>query len=101
MSQELLSYMFLWKVQIEQTTGFGLGEGGKKKWQDCRDQRSNQLPAVREESRERGRGGFDGESYRKVLSYTAARPLRCEGGKDDCLFSNLTPVVIPLSIQAI
>lgn len=33
-------------------------------------------------------------------SHTPAdRPLRCERGKDDCLFSNLAPAVIPLSIH--
>lgn len=43
-------------------------KGGK--WQDYRDQRSNQSPAVRVESSESGSGGggeFDGKRYRKVF----------------------------------
>lgn len=80
---------FVWKVQIyvgwENNSTLFRGKEGR--WQDCRDQRSNQSPAVRGESREggkRGGGGgeFDGESYRKVLLYTAYGTLRCEGGKE-------------------
>lgn len=55
-----------------------------EKWQDCRDQRSNQSPAVRAESRESGSGGgveFDGKRYRKVLLHAAYGTLSCEGGK--------------------
>lgn len=49
----------------------------ERKWQDYRDQRSNQSPAVRGERRRR----VDGKPYRKVLLHTAYRTLRCEGGK--------------------
>lgn len=55
--------------------------GRQEKWQDYRDQRSNQSPAVRGESWEGGGGELDGESYRKVRLYTAYGTLRCEGGK--------------------
>lgn len=57
-------------------------KGGK--WQDYRDQRSNQSPAVRAESRESGSGGggeFDGKRYRKVLLQAAYGTLSCEGGR--------------------
>lgn len=57
-------------------------KGGK--WQDYGDQRSNQSPAVRAESRESGSGGggeFDGKRYRKVLLHAAYGTLSCEGGK--------------------
>lgn len=66
----------------ENNTAWFLVKGGK--WKDCRDQRSNQLPAVRAESRESGSGGgvkFDGKRYRKVLLHAAYGTLSCEGGK--------------------
>lgn len=62
---------------VEKTAAFGLGGG---KWQDYRDQRSNQSPAERGKSgegRERERvGEFAGESYRKVFLHRAYRALR-------------------------
>lgn len=77
-------FCLVWKVQIHvlyrlrKQQHSVLVKGGK--WQDYRDQRSNQSPAVRAESREGGKGGgggFDGER----LLHTAYGTLRCEGGK--------------------
>lgn len=73
------------------------------KWQDYRDQRSNQSPAVRAGSRESGNGGggeFDGKRYRKVfIKPTGLSAVRKE--RDNCLLSNFTPLEPRLSIFTI
>lgn len=69
-------------IVCENNTAWFLVKGGK--WQDCRDQRSDQSPVVRVESRESGSGGgveFDGKRYRKVLLHAAYGTLSCEEGK--------------------